>query len=301
MQQSETNRFNRLYERHQRTLTLQGKAQKTIDAYSRAVRRVRDYFDSCPDKLNPRQLEQYFADLVESHSWSTVKIDRLGLQHFWKYVLEREWKWVDIVKPPQIKTIPDILTPVEVENLIGATRKLRYRVFLLTTYSMGLRLGEALALQVGDIDAARKRVHIRRGKGHKDRLVPLPDLTLTGLRELWERHRHPTLIFPNANGSFETIRQAKTHMDRGGVQKAMQLVVAECGIKKKVSIHSLRHSFATHLLEQGLSLRHIQALLGHANPNTTARYAHMTDVTEKESLLTINQLVNTIHVNFRKV
>jgi site-specific recombinase XerD len=161
MQQSETNRFNRLYERHQRTLTLQGKAQKTIDAYSRAVRRVRDYFDSCPDKLNPRQLEQYFADLVESHSWSTVKIDRLGLQHFWKYVLEREWKWVDIVKPPQIKTIPDILTPVEVENLIGATRKLRYRVFLLTTYSMGLRLGEALALQVGDIDAARKRVHIR--------------------------------------------------------------------------------------------------------------------------------------------
>lgn len=90
-------------------------------------------------------------------------------------------------------------------------------------------------------------------------------------------------------------------MDRGGVQKAMQLVVAECGIKKKVSIHSLRHSFATHLFEQGLSLRHIQALLGHANPNTTARYAHLTDVTEKESLLTISQLVNTIHVNFRKV
>lgn len=126
-------------------------------------------------------------------------------------MLEREWKWVDIVKPPQIKTIPDILTPAEVENLIGATRKLRYRVFLLSTYSMGLRLGEALALQVGDIDAARKRVHIRRGKGHKDRLVPLPDLTLIGLRELWERHRHPKLIFPNANGSFETIRQAKTH------------------------------------------------------------------------------------------
>ena len=233
MNKTEVKRFNKLYERHQRTLKLQGKAQKTIDAYSRAVRRVSKYFDCCPDKLKPEQLEVYFADLVESHSWSTVKIDRNGLQFFWKYVLKIDWKWVDIVKPPQVTTIPDILTPAEIEQLIGATRKLRYRVFLLTTYSMGLRLGEALALQVGDIDAERKLVHIRRGKGHKDRLVPLPELTLIALRELWSRHRHPTLIFPNATGSMETIRKAKTHMDRGGAQKAMKIVVAECGIKKK--------------------------------------------------------------------
>ncbi len=234
MKQSEVNRFNKLYEQHQKTLKLQGKARKTIDAYSRAIRRVRDYFDCCPDQLKPEDLECYFSDLVESHSWSTVKIDRLGLQHFWKFVLKKEWKWVDIVKPPKVKTIPDILTPAEVEMLIGATRKLRYRVFLLTTYSMGLRLGEALALQVGDIDAARRRIHIRRGKGHKDRLMPLPDLTLIGLRELWKRHRHPSLIFPNANGSLETIQKATTHMDRGGVQKAMKVVVAECGIKKSL-------------------------------------------------------------------
>lgn len=233
MSPSEVNRFNRFYERQLKTLKLQGKAQKTIDAYSRSIRRVRDYFDCCPDQLRPEQLENYFADLVESHSWSTVKIDRLGLQHFWKYVLKKEWKWVDIVRPPRVKTIPDILTPAEVERLINATRKLRYRVFLLTTYSMGLRLGETLSLQVRDIDASRKLVHIRRGKGHKDRLVPLPDLTLTGLRELWKRHRHPTLLFPNANGSPETIQKAKSHMDRGGAQKAMQVVVAECGIKKK--------------------------------------------------------------------
>jgi site-specific recombinase XerD len=233
MNQSETKRFDKLYQQQMKTLKLQGKAQKTIDAYSRAIRRVRDYFDCCPDKLKPKDFETYFADLVESHSWSTVKIDRLGLQHFWKFVLKRNWNWVDIVKPPKVKTIPDILTPAEIERLIGATRKLRYRVFLLTTYSMGLRLGEALSLQVGDIDTARKLVHIRRGKGHKDRLVPLPDLTLTGLRELWKKHRHPTLLFPNANGSMETIRQAKSPMDRGGVQKAMQVVVAECGIKKK--------------------------------------------------------------------
>lgn len=241
MNPSEVNRFNRLYEHQLKTLKLQGKAQKTIDAYARAIRRVRDYFDCCPDELRPEQFENYFADLMDSHSWSTVKINRLGLQHFWKFVLKKEWNWVEIVKPPKVKTIPDILTPNEVEKLIGATRKLRYRVFLLTTYSMGLRLAEALSLQVGDIDAERKLVHIRRGKGHKDRLVPLPDLTLTGLRELWKKHRHPTLLFPNANGSPETIRKAKVHMDRGGVQKAMQKVVAECGIKKK----SLSIPFAT--------------------------------------------------------
>jgi site-specific recombinase XerD len=173
MNTSEVNRFNELYERHLKTLRLQGKAQKTIDAYSRAIRRVRDYFDCCPDKLEPEQLEDYFSDLVDSHSWSTVKIDRLGLQHFWKFVLKKEWNWLNIVKPPKVKTIPDILTPGEVEKLIGATRKLRYRVFLLTTYSMGLHLGEALSLQVRDVDAARKLVHIRRGKGHKDRLILL--------------------------------------------------------------------------------------------------------------------------------
>lgn len=233
MNPEQVKRFNSLYERHLRLLTLQGKSQKTIDAYSRVIRRIRDYFDCCPDQLTPEQLETYFAKLVETHSWSTVKIDRNGLQFFWRYVLKRDWDWIKIIKPPKIQTIPDILTPKEIERIIGKTRKLRYRVFLLTTYSLGLRLEETLSLHVGDIDAGRKRVHVRRGKGHKDRLIPLPDLTLQGLRELWRKHRHPDLLFPNAKGSLKTIQQTTTHMDRGGTQNAMKRVVAECGIKKK--------------------------------------------------------------------
>nr|WP_228721432.1 tyrosine-type recombinase/integrase [Desulfosediminicola ganghwensis] len=133
------------------------------------------HFDCCPDVLTQEELENYFLQLVESHSWSTVKLDRLGLQFFWKHVLDTEWKWLNIVKPPKIKSIPDILTHKEIERILGATQKLPYRVFFLTTYSMGLRLEEALSLHVGDIDAERKLVHIRRGKGHKDRMVPLPD------------------------------------------------------------------------------------------------------------------------------
>ena len=233
MSQAETNRFNELYQRHLRLLKLQGKSQKTIDAYARAVRRISERFDCCPDQLSLEQREQYFSDLVKSHSWSTVKIDRNGLQFFWKHVLNRDWQWVNIVKAPKIRSLPDILTVAEVEQLIGATRKLRYRVFLLATYSMGLRLSETLALQVGDIDGERKLVHIRRGKGHKDRFVPLPDLTYQALRALWCKHRNPCWLFPNAVGSPEHIRNATTHMDRGGTQAAMKAVVEQCGIKKK--------------------------------------------------------------------
>jgi len=233
MESAEKSRFDALYQTHLRALKLQGMSDSTIDVYARAVRRVAEYYDCCPDQLTTEQLEIYFAALVESHSWSTVKVDRNGLQFFWQHVLKRDWRWVEIIKAPQIRTLPDILTVAEIEQLIGATRHLRYRVFLLATYSMGLRLGEALALQVGDIDGQRRQVHIRRGKGHKDRLVPLPDLTYQALRALWCKHRNPTLLFPNAVGSPERIRNATTPMDRSGAQAAMKAVVEQCGIKKK--------------------------------------------------------------------
>jgi integrase len=233
MEKAEKDRYDQLYERHLRLLKLQGKSQSTIDAYARSVRRITDVYDCCPDHLTTTQLEHYFSALVESHSWSTVKVDRNGLQFFWKHVLKRDWQWINIIKAPRVKSLPDILTLAEVEKLIGATRKLRYRVFLLATYSMGLRLAEALALQVGDIDGERKQVHIRRGKGHKDRFVPLPELTYHALRALWRQHRNPRWLFPNAVGSAERIRSATTHMDRGGAQAAMKAVVNQCGIKKK--------------------------------------------------------------------
>ena len=301
MNQDEKNRYEKLYASQKRLLKLHGKSEKTVEAYSRAVRRVKENFDCCPDNLTKEQLELYFEELVDTFSWSMVKVERLGLQFFWRHVLKQDWQWLNIIKPPKVTTLPDILTSSEIENLISKTRKLRYRVFLLTTYSMGLRLEEALSLQVGDIDGERKKVHIRRGKGHKDRMVPLPELTLQALRELWRKHRNPVWLFPSAKGSPETIRKATTHMDKGGTQAAMKVVVNECGIKKHVYIHSLRHSLATHLLEAGLSLRHIQALLGHSSPTTTARYAHLTSITEKDTLMTMNKLINTLHVDLRKL
>lgn len=233
MTAEEERRFAGLYERHVRGLKLKGYAKRTIDSYSRAVRRLSDRFDCAPDRISVEQLEVHFVELVDSHSWSTVKVDRNGLQFFWEHVLGQDWSWIKLIKPPRVRTLPDILTVPEVERLIASARKLRYRVFVLTTYSMGLRLSETLSLTVADIDRARGQVHIRRGKGHKDRFVPLPDLAYQGLRALWAKHRNPHLLFPCASGSPEAIRRATTPMDPGGAQRAVRLMLADCGIKKR--------------------------------------------------------------------
>jgi site-specific recombinase XerD len=290
-------RFEKLYQRHLQALKLQGKRPKTIDAYSRAVRRLAGYFDRCPDLLTQEELKTYFADLVKSHSWSTVKVDRIGLQFFWDHTLGKEWQWVRIVKPPRVRRVPQVLSIAEVARVLGLVRKPRYRTFFLTVYSMGLRLGEGLALQVGDIDSARMQVHIRQGKGGKDRVVPLPRLTLETLRAFWKTHCNPTLIFPNQVGSLQTIRAATRHMDRGGVQEALQAALKDAGIAKRITVHSLRHSFATHLVESGVHLRLIQDILGHASPTTTARYAHLTEPSFQDR----SQAINDLMERFRKI
>jgi len=233
MEANEQQRFDTLYARHLRALKLRGYSASTIDVYARAVRRLTNYFDCVPDQLSVEQLETYFAKLVTFRSWATVRIDRNGLQFFWQYVMKQDWQWVNIIKPPRVRSLPDVLSVAEVRQLIRTARIDRYRTFILTTYSMGLRLSETLTLQVSDIDGERHRVHIRRGKGHKDRFVPLPDVTYQALRSFWATHRNPRLLFPAFVGSSERIRQATSPMNCGSVQQAVKALLAECGIKKR--------------------------------------------------------------------
>jgi site-specific recombinase XerD len=292
MTPQEEARFNEQYAELLKCLKLQGKAEKTIDVYSRALRRLVEQTGRPPDRLTPEDLKNYFAGLVESHSWSTVKTDRNGLQFFWKHVLGRDWDWIEIVKPPEVRSLPDILTPDEVQSIIGAVQKPRFRVCLFTIYSLGLRLGEGVGIGVGDVDGKRMMVHIRKAKGLKDRYVPLPDATLLALRSYWKQHRNPLLLFPNATNKYRSLAEAKTGMERSTVQNAFKAAVAGCNIKKKVSVHSLRHSYATHLLEAGVNLRLIQHYLGHSTPMTTARYTHMTRVSQQNAEQILNELMD---------
>lgn len=284
----EQEHFNFLYQQHLTNLKLQGKRPATIDAYSRAVRRISEFFNRSPDTLTTAELRTYFASLIQSHSWSTVKLDRNGLQFFYRYTLNQQWEWLNIVKPPQVKRLPDILTPEQVALLISTTRKRHYQVFFLTLYSMGLRLGEGLNLTTQDINSSAMQVHIREGKDGKDRLIPLPQRTLNALRSHWLTHRHPTLIFPGNNG------QQNTPMDRSGIQKAMKQVLKECHLSSAISPHSLRHCFATHLLEQELDLRSLQTLLSYGSLNTTARYTQLTQPKQYNMAIALNQLADRL-------
>ena len=214
-------------------------------------------------------------------------------------MLKRPWQWVDIVKPPKQQPIQDVLSVAEVEAIINATRQLRYQVYYLTTYSLGLRLSESLNLTIADIDGHLMQVHLRYTKSKKDRFVPLPQATLLALRAYWKTHRHPTLIFPG--GKPPHIREGKAMvMDKGGVQKTIKLVAKECGISKNVHVHTLRHSIATHMLARGCSLRSIQVFLGHADPKTTAIYTRMTEEVAQNSALMLNDIVDSLSINWQE-
>ena len=226
-------KFNHCYSRHCKHLKLKGLQPKTIDAYSRAIRRIGDYFDGHLDDLSQDQLLDYFHALLERLSWSAVKLDLYGLKFFYTHVLAKPWVDIPVIKPPRTTRIPDIVTVDETRQLFLSTRKLSYRVFFFTLYSMGLRLGEGLRLQVGDIDAQRQRVHIRNAKGNKDRFVPLPLSTLQVLRRFWHLHQHPTLLFPNRKRGLKSAYLAESPLDRGGVQVTMAAVVKEMGLKKR--------------------------------------------------------------------
>ena len=193
--------FDRLYQSHLKHLKLKGLQPKTIEAYARAIRRAGAYFGHRLDALTEAQLTDYFSDLLASHSWSAVKLDLYGLKFFYTHVLRQPWVAPDLIKPPKVQRLPDLLTVAEAQRLFQATEVASYRVFLFTLYSLGLRLGEGLRLQVGDIDATRGRVHIRDAKGNKDRLVPCPRRRLGCCAASGRCIATPRCCFPTATGA----------------------------------------------------------------------------------------------------
>ncbi len=272
----EKQKFDALYALHLENLKLQGKSPGTITSYGKAIRRLVEFFERLPEDLSQEDLKKYFGSLVVSHSWSTVIVDLNGIKFFWKHVLKKDWEWVEIVKPPKFKTLPDVLSIQETIRLINTFRLLKYKVFFFTVYSMGLRISEALNLEIGDIDSDRMFVHIRNSKRNKDRYVHLPNETVGLLRTYWKTHRNPRLLFPDDKGCNSCMRQAEITMSENGAQAAIRAAVKDAKIRKKITTHSLRHTFATHLLEAGLNLIQIREQLGHSSISTTAIYTKLT-------------------------
>jgi site-specific recombinase XerD len=214
--------------------------------------------------------------MLSRYAPNTVNVQVASLVFLHRYVLNREVEWGKIIKQKSPMSLPDIPTKEEVRFLINSVRKVRFRIFLLVVYSLGLRTTEGLKLEVGDVDGSQHRVHIRNSKGGKDRYVVLPDLTLQALRRFWTTHRHPRLLFPSPVFDAARSRSSEAYMDASSIQAAFRATIRESGIQKRLTIRSLRHAYATHLLELGMDMRLIQDLMGHEDSKTTARYAHIT-------------------------
>jgi site-specific recombinase XerD len=268
-------------------MQLHGFAIRTQEAYLSAVSQLAKHYRKAPDQINEEELRQYFLFLKnEKHAArATCTLALCGIKFFFQHTLGREWKTFDFLRPPKENKLPVVLSAAEVGRVLARVQRQRYRVCLTTIYACGLRLLEGVRLQVKDIDGERQLLHIDQGKGGKDRCVPLPLPCLQMLRQHWLTHRNPVWLFPS---SFE---EAKQPMHETGVQRAFHAALQESGVHKKATVHTLRHSYATHLLEAGVNLRIIQSYLGHASPITTAIYTHLTSTTDAQTSDMINKMV----------
>ena len=265
-------------------LQLAGYAQKTQKSYIDAVQRLARYYNRSPDQLAEEEVRRFFLHLINERksARSTVTIYLCGIKFFYETTLKRTWNIFGLVRPRHVKKLPVVLSVNEVSTIIASIRKPVMQMALTIIYSCGLRVSEAARLRVEDIDGERRLLWVRNSKGGKDRSVPLSEPTLTQLRKFWRQTKTKEWLFPGREGE---------HINIATVQNAFKAALLESGINKKASVHSLRHSFATHLLECGVDIRIIQKLLGHGSIITTCIYTHLTDKITDHLSKTLNHLM----------
>lgn len=282
------------YQKSLNTLQLNGKAERTQEAYTRAVRRLSTFYGKSPDEITEPELEAYLLRRRNVDHWSanTMRICYCGIRFFFVHILQRNWHLSDILRAKNEGRLPAVLSREEVHRILSAVRTRHTHAFLTTVYACGLRLQEALPLEVSDLDSQPLMIHVHRGKGAKDRFVPLPRALLTILREQWRRHRHPRLLFPACGRDGRSAATATTPMAKRSVQGAFRHAKREAGIHTRaVSVHTRRHCYATHRLEAGVNLRVIQKNMGHASLESTMMYLHLTSKGHEDAYALIDQVM----------
>lgn len=280
-------------------LKLRTLAASTQAEYLRYIRKLATRVGRDPALLDETQVRAHLLHLKDAHQYSpsSMRTAVAALRAFYGLHLGRDWKLFDLVRSPSAQTLPQVLTRAEVARLFAVIREERFRVILRFIYCCGLRIGEAVNVEVGDLRGG-ERVHVRQAKGNKDRYVPLPPAMTAELRAWWRTHRHPRWVFPGVGrgwrdgaSSLTTLAAAVEPMGVGSIQHCVRLSVAATGLPKATCVHTLRHSYATHLLEEGVSIRLISAYLGHASIETTAIYTHLTAVNESAARAAVARLL----------
>ena len=268
--------------------------QPTKKEYVRYVRRLGDHYDCDPATLSEDQIRAYYLELrqVRKFGGSAMKIAKCALRCFYREHLKLGLTWTvfeDLrIAPPQ--TLPLVLTREQVATLLKAVQLPRYRTILGLIYHTGLRVGEAVRIELRDLretHTGHPRLHVRCGKGGKDRFVPLSAAMVKELRDWWKTHKHPTFLFPGPTAGgrergqpADAAARADTHLSVSAVQTTFRLARAASGLPAEATVHTLRHCYATHLLEEGVSLRLIAQYLGHVSLDTTVIYTHLTPLNE---------------------
>jgi integrase/recombinase XerD len=266
-------------------MQLRGLSEGTQRCYVGVVQRLAEHYGRSPETLSEEEIRGFFLHLINDRrvSSSTVTTHLCAIKFFFETTLGRQWRFFELVRPTKRRKLPVVLSPEETRRLLAAVQKPIPRMALRTIYSCGLRLSEGTHLLLTDIDSRRMVVRIRNGKGGKDRYVPLPHRTLQLLRTYWRGHQPSPYLFPKTNRHGP--------IPNGSLQKTFKAALQHSGITKRASIHTLRHSYATHLLERGVNLRLIQEILGHKSPSSTAIYTHLTHRTTSTLSTTINHLM----------
>lgn len=286
------------------------RTQKTYVSHPRLLGR---HFSCDPETIIEEQVEEYLLHLRKEKGYasSSMRQTIAALRMFYHDFLKIEPAW-DIFSKIRVRDdvkLPVVLTREEVASILGHVQRDRFKTSLRLIYFCGLRLSEALDIEVGDIDGAAGRIHIRNGKGGKQRMVPLGKPMIEELRRFWRRHQHPKFLFPalgkgyklttkcrDAQGvaeeqmALELVQNAKARMSGGTVQSAFKRALAASRVKKEATPHTLRHSYATHMIELGVNIRYLSMYLGHASLEQTVRYVHLTAVSEGQTLAAIDEL-----------
>lgn len=275
----------------------------TKKEYVRSVRRLSDHFACDPATLSEDLLRHYFLFLRQEKklSGSGMSIVKAACQLFFRQHLgHADWKVFSELVIRRGQPLPLVLSREEVHRVLGSLREERFRVCLRLIYHCGLRVGEAVKIKVTDIDAPQLRLHIRQGKGGKDRAVPLTARMLEQLRAFWKTHRNKVWLFPAPGRSWReraeernaVLGRATGPMSVSAVQNAFRLARAQSGLHPQATVHTLRHCYATHLLEEGVSLRLISQYLGHASLDVTVIYTHLTAVNEGQARAALDRLMS---------
>ncbi len=275
-------------------MQLKGYSKRTQSSYLRAVRQLENFWAKAAEEIEEAQAREYFLYCRNEINWmpATMRIAYSGIKLFYTTTLRMEWETLEMMKMKRLTTPPTVLSVAEVRLILKTARTPQLNAFLTVVYSCGLRRSEALSLSVGDIDGDRMVLRVREGKGGKTREVPLPESTYEVLKTYWKTHRNPVLLFPALGKNGRKGQSAKHPMATSSIDGALRRLRAELPkIKKHFSLHTFRHSYATHLIEAGVGVRVVQHYLGHASLNTTMIYLHVTDQGSSDATERINRLM----------